>query len=278
MFQPADVGLQRYLKHHVKRSATDFFVASATRDLNNNIPVDQIKLPTDLPSLRNASIGWLLDAYKFFTDNRDIVKNAWAQSKIAGLNLTWESMKSDAALENLNKLRKSDLVFDAEFAKFDLNGLSAVSGDLDSEGEVTLGADCDFGDDDISLTTQELIVQCSDPNSAQLESVAHNDFIPVEPAEEPREWGFYPQDIAIKGGTHYAYYQTHEEGRVTDKKAPKKNAKGTGGGKEKARKGKGKGGGDINGKGGEEGAGTKAGKRKSKEDTGEIPKQKRSRK
>ena len=48
-------------------------------------------------------------------------------------------MKSDAALENLNKLRKSDLVFDAEFAKFDLNGLSAVSGDLDSEGEVTLG-------------------------------------------------------------------------------------------------------------------------------------------
>ena len=54
--------------------------------------------------------------------------------------------------------------------------------------------------------------------------------------------------------------------------------KGTGRGKEKARKGKGKGGGDINGKGGEEGAGTKAGKRKSKEDTGEIPKPKRSRK
>ena len=119
-------------------------------------------------------------------------------------------MKSDAALENLNKLQKSDSVFDAEFTKFDLNGLSVVSGDLDSEGEVTLGADCNFGDDDISLTTQELIVQCSDPNSAQLESVAHNDFIPVEPAEEPREWGFYPQDIAIKGGTHYAYYQTHD--------------------------------------------------------------------
>ena len=69
MFQPADVGLQWYLKHHVKHSATDFFVTSATQDLNNNIPVDQIKLPTDLPSLRNASIGWLLDAYKFFTDN-----------------------------------------------------------------------------------------------------------------------------------------------------------------------------------------------------------------
>lgn len=78
--------------------------------------------------------------------------------------------------------------------------------------------------------------------------------------------------------SHLRYYQTHEEGRVTDKKAPKKNAKGTGGGKEKARKGKGKGGGDIDGKGGEEGAGTKAGKRKSKEDTGEIPKPKRSRK
>ena len=69
MFQPADVELQQYLKHHVKRSVTDFFIASATRDLNNNIPVDQIKLLTDLPSLCNALIGWLLDAYKFFTDN-----------------------------------------------------------------------------------------------------------------------------------------------------------------------------------------------------------------
>ncbi|TFK78105.1 hypothetical protein K466DRAFT_462617, partial [Polyporus arcularius HHB13444] len=61
--QPADVGLQRLFKHHVKRSATDFVVTRAMQELAAGVKPEDIKLPTKLPVLRNASIAWLLDAY-----------------------------------------------------------------------------------------------------------------------------------------------------------------------------------------------------------------------
>lgn len=225
MFQPADVGLQRYLKHHVKRSATDFISASATRELSNGVPVNQIKLPTDLPTLRNASIAWLLDGYKFFTENRDIVKNAWAQSKVAGLSLTWSSLTSEEALKNLNLLRKSDPAFNQEFARFDFKALATVSGDLNADKEVITGGNCEFADDDTSLSTGELITRCSEPSSAEgSEQVQHEDFLPV--CEQETEWpGFYPPDIAIQGGTNFAYHQTVEDARVTDKATRKRKQK-----------------------------------------------------
>ena len=78
--QPADVGLQRLLKHHVKRSATDFVVGRAMRELAAGVKPKEIKLPTKLPILRNASIAWLLDAYNFFAQNQPVVLKAWTRS------------------------------------------------------------------------------------------------------------------------------------------------------------------------------------------------------
>ena len=107
-----------YLKHQVKRSATDFIAGSTIRDLSNGVPINEIKLPTDLPGPRNASTASLLDAYMFFTDNRDVVKNAWGRSRVGELALSWESLFSAEALGNLVSLRQSDPVFDMEFGKF----------------------------------------------------------------------------------------------------------------------------------------------------------------
>ena len=54
---------------------------------------------------------------------------------------------------------------------------------------------------------------------------------PVELEERLVEWGFYPEDITIGGGTNYVYCQTAEEGWVTNK-APRKKAKGASKGEE----------------------------------------------
>lgn len=193
--------------------------------MSNGVPADKIKLPTSLPTLRNASIAWLLDAYKFFTDNRDIVKDAWARSKVTGLNLTWSSLMSEGALKNLDTLRMSDPEFNQEFAKFDPEKLLTVSGDLEADKEIISGADCDFLDDDASLSTIELVNQCSDPSSVKNPGLAsHEDLVQASDAEI--EWpGFYPSNIAMQGGTNLAYYQTAEDACITDKATRKKTKK-----------------------------------------------------
>jgi len=194
------VGLQRYPDRQVKRRAIDFISTSATRELSNCVPVSQIKLPTDLLTLRNASIAWLLDGYKFFTYNRDIVKNAWAQSKVAGLNLTWDSLTSEETLRNLNSLQKSYPEFNQEFSRFDPKALATVSGDPEADKNIVSDADCEFADDDTSLSTEELVTQRSDPSSAEGSGLApHEDFVETSSRVRSNGGGFIPLTSQFRG-------------------------------------------------------------------------------
>ncbi|KZV94453.1 hypothetical protein EXIGLDRAFT_598259, partial [Exidia glandulosa HHB12029] len=63
LFQPADVGLQRVVKHVFKTSATDWVVGTVTRQLAAGTDPVDVKIPTGLPVLRDACIGWAVDAH-----------------------------------------------------------------------------------------------------------------------------------------------------------------------------------------------------------------------
>lgn len=55
IFQPADVGLQRILKHYLHQCALEFFVECHSCQIDNGITPKHIKFTTSLPVLRNAS-------------------------------------------------------------------------------------------------------------------------------------------------------------------------------------------------------------------------------
>lgn len=65
MYQPCDVGIQRVLKHALKRAAHVDLVKETVEQLDaNGGDADQVKYDTTLGTLRDRSLGWLLKAYE----------------------------------------------------------------------------------------------------------------------------------------------------------------------------------------------------------------------
>ncbi|KAL1943445.1 hypothetical protein VTO73DRAFT_4520 [Trametes versicolor] len=130
-----------------------FLVGSATRKLIADEKADEILLPTDLPTLRNASIAWLVDAYWYLQERPDIIKKAWEKCEANGWNLSYESLTSSAALEHLEKVMSSNREFAAEFAHLDV-----VSGNLEEESTDAWVAE--GHDDDLALDPDVLAAAC----------------------------------------------------------------------------------------------------------------------
>ncbi|KAJ3007872.1 hypothetical protein NUW54_g3377 [Trametes sanguinea] len=151
-FQPADVGLQRVVKHVIKQSAVDFLVGTATRRLQAGHKADELLLPTDMPTLRNACVAWLVDAYHYLNKRPEVIRKAWAKCEAKGWNLSYECLTSAAASDHLRKVMASDVAFAAEFANLD-----TVSGDLTEESEDGNSHD---HDDDVALAADVLMVAC----------------------------------------------------------------------------------------------------------------------
>lgn len=63
-------------------SALDYFAGYATRKLSEGIRPEDIKLLVDLPSLRDASVSWALDAFDHFTKDPELVRLAWRKSEV----------------------------------------------------------------------------------------------------------------------------------------------------------------------------------------------------
>lgn len=65
IFQPCDVGLQRLFKHNIKISASQFFVKTVQKDREEGIASSEIRLPTSLPELRNATPLWVSNGVEY---------------------------------------------------------------------------------------------------------------------------------------------------------------------------------------------------------------------
>lgn len=71
IFQPLDVGFQRIFKHAIKCAAHADLVDEALAQLSrteDGDSADSVKFDTSLPTLRNRSVGWLVNAYRKLND------------------------------------------------------------------------------------------------------------------------------------------------------------------------------------------------------------------
>jgi hypothetical protein len=180
--QPTDVGINRVFKHKVKQSALDFFTSYVARKLGEGIPPEKIVIPMDLPTLRDASIAWTLDAWLYFCEHPDIVRRAWENCKVDGLNLSWESLQSPEATRNLEDLLANDEIFRRRIGSNPELPHSSDPTVRDAESRGTF----DDNEDDSSATVDDVIAASNEPAGESIE-IAAEDFSYVQVPDEDEE-------------------------------------------------------------------------------------------
>jgi hypothetical protein len=72
--QPLDVGIQPVLKQSMKRSAHKDIVDETIAHLDAGTPLGMFKLDTTFGTLRDRSVGWILNAYDDMNKKELIMK------------------------------------------------------------------------------------------------------------------------------------------------------------------------------------------------------------
>lgn len=77
--QPADVGLNRVIKHRLKQAQMQYLVESHQKQIADGLKPEQVKFTTSLPALRDASVAGIVEVYDFMTGptGRELVKKVW---------------------------------------------------------------------------------------------------------------------------------------------------------------------------------------------------------
>jgi hypothetical protein len=77
--QPNDVGIQQVFKHIVKVEAANWFMQETQKQLKAKLNV-QVKLPTEIGPLHDATVGWIYKAADYFKSHPEVVKDVSAYS------------------------------------------------------------------------------------------------------------------------------------------------------------------------------------------------------
>ncbi|GJE94761.1 hypothetical protein PsYK624_109330 [Phanerochaete sordida] len=79
IFQPADVGLQRVIKHQLKQHALDFLVRSHADMLSDGIKPEDVRFTQSLPVLRDTSVDATVKVWHFLKGGNgpEIIRKAW---------------------------------------------------------------------------------------------------------------------------------------------------------------------------------------------------------
>jgi hypothetical protein len=74
--QPADVGLNRVIKHRLKQSQMQYLVEAHQKQILAGLTPEQVKFSTSLPVLRDASVAGIVEVYDFMTGptGRQLIK------------------------------------------------------------------------------------------------------------------------------------------------------------------------------------------------------------
>jgi len=70
IFQPADVGLQRVIKHFLKQQLFAYLAETHRGQISSGISPEDVKITTSFPKLRDASVAGLVQAYDFMSGFR----------------------------------------------------------------------------------------------------------------------------------------------------------------------------------------------------------------
>ncbi|KAF5382378.1 hypothetical protein D9757_009804 [Collybiopsis confluens] len=153
-YQPADVGIQRPLKHRIKAALFDWMAKEHQQQLLAGASPEDIRITTSIPKLRDASVAPLVSAYKFMQgpDGRDLIKKAWANSTtVKNQNLSIASLTSKQSHRALNGYLKIDKTLHEEISArcgkvFGLADESAIEADTDRHVDFDDDTDIPFED------------------------------------------------------------------------------------------------------------------------------------
>jgi hypothetical protein len=100
-FQPADLILQRALKHEIRRQFNSKMAAKVKEHLALERKIEDFKFDTTLGFLRNLMPELLLAAYEYVAANQEFVLASWRKAKAKSVNLlsAWERSIQDKAVE-----------------------------------------------------------------------------------------------------------------------------------------------------------------------------------
>ncbi|EED85048.1 predicted protein [Postia placenta Mad-698-R] len=109
--QPCDTGIQQPLKHVIRQAQHADLVAEALDQIKNKPGGSdpQMKVDMTLGTLRDRSVGWLVDAYRA-VNKPEIVKKAFELCQIEDkpYNLSHQSLTSHAALQLLRNIEQNE--------------------------------------------------------------------------------------------------------------------------------------------------------------------------
>jgi hypothetical protein len=74
--QPADVGLNRVIKHQLKQSQMQFLIETYQAQIATGLTPEKVKFSTSLPVLHNSTVPGIVDVYDFMTSpmGRELIK------------------------------------------------------------------------------------------------------------------------------------------------------------------------------------------------------------
>ncbi|KAJ2925554.1 hypothetical protein H1R20_g11541, partial [Candolleomyces eurysporus] len=96
IMQPADVGLNRVIKHSIRQAALDYLVKSHKEQLDKGLTTTQIKFTTSLPALRNASVDPSVKLFENLqgANGRDLIRRTLEKCMVKEFNLIEECLTS----------------------------------------------------------------------------------------------------------------------------------------------------------------------------------------
>ncbi|THV03410.1 hypothetical protein K435DRAFT_835856 [Dendrothele bispora CBS 962.96] len=155
--QPADVGLQRVVKHHIRQDNLQWLVDKHMAGLSEGLTPSQIKFTTSLPVLRDAaSIQPCVNVFEFFQtlEGRKLVQKAWQNCIIrGGFNLSGDCLTHRDTKAALRKYLADHADFreeiEAKIGRFDYG--DKIPGDSTNTDDGEMADDDEIDATDVPL-------------------------------------------------------------------------------------------------------------------------------
>jgi hypothetical protein len=153
IFQVADVGLQRIIKHHLSQAELNWFVDAHAVQLESGKAHEEIEFTKSLPVLHDATVKPLVEVFKWLRsyEGQQVIKHANELCKVDQWNLTGEMLTSPKARAALRRYLQTDDVLRKEIE----GKLGAGCLDLEDNADADIGEESeeqDLDDTDVPLT------------------------------------------------------------------------------------------------------------------------------
>ncbi|KAK7016186.1 hypothetical protein VNI00_018970 [Paramarasmius palmivorus] len=184
-FQPADVGLQRPIKHFVKQQLFNWMAEEHQKQIADGISPEKIKATTAIGQLQNASVMPIVKAYEWMKgpDGWDLIKKAWAKSCTKNFNLSMECLTSRSSQNAMREYLKKDHALYTEIENRCGVVLGAQEG-KPTEAELDLNVE-----DDVDVSISDVIA-ATYREGVKTDGVAQGELGLVNNTDDENVWAY----------------------------------------------------------------------------------------